>query len=97
MPLLLTLNDAAAQMLLLLSLTQKLRPQDFAQRVTPDADADNTEALDANEDEEDAEAVSLLTPETAAEVHVAELLTKRMSLKLLPKCTLLSYCRSACR
>ena len=53
-------------------LTLKLPPQDFvivtlaAKCVTPNADADNSQALDATEDEGDAEAVSLPTTRPAS-------------------------------
>jgi hypothetical protein len=43
-----------------------------AQRVTPNADADNAQALDATEDEGDAGTVSLPTPRTASKSLKAE-------------------------
>ncbi len=39
-----------------------------AQRVTPNADANNAQALDATKDEGDAEALSLLTPRPASKL-----------------------------
>ena len=55
-------------------LTLKLRPQDLtivtlaAQRVMPNADADDAQALDVTEDEEDAEALWLPAPRPASKL-----------------------------